>query len=127
MESVTLLREKRSKSSLHGLYTLGAFSQVIISLSSSQATMEPALLTCHNGGKGDSVSCYVHEILNCYSALCNLEDLEPCPKVNEAFEKLVGLCGQCPHEDVVAQVCHFHPSHATSALCFSVDDLGCRC
>jgi hypothetical protein len=64
--------------------------------------------------------------LNCYSEVCNSEDLEPCPKVNDAFEKLVGLCGQCPNEDVVAQVCHSRLSHALSVLCFSVNDLGRR-
>ena len=57
-----------------------------------------------NGDSGDSVARYVDEILDCYEELAGFKELKPCSKVDNAFERLVGLCSQCPGEDAVSMV-----------------------
>ncbi len=53
---------------------------------------------------GDTVAWYVDGILACYAELSGLPDLESSPRVDRAFEKLVGLCSETPDESVVAAV-----------------------
>lgn len=78
-----------------------------------------APLNCNS--KGDHVSCLVDEILACCAELSEFPDLKPCAKVNKAFEKLVGLCSQCPGEDVVTKVCSSGLSLSSSAACHGYD------
>ncbi len=52
----------------------------------------------------DTVSSYSNDILACYSELCTFSNLEPLPRINEAFKKLVSLCSQTPDEAVTAKV-----------------------
>ena len=46
------------------------------------------------------------EILNCYEELAKFDGLKPSSNVDNAFGRLVGLCSQCPGEEIVAKVCH---------------------
>lgn len=46
----------------------------------------------------------VNDILSCFIALSQLEDLSPSPPVNALFEKLVSLCRQTPGEAIANQV-----------------------
>lgn len=57
---------------------------------------------------GDSVACYVEEILGCYEELAGFDELKPCPKVDKTFGRLVGLCSQCPGEKIAAMVLNTH-------------------
>jgi len=58
----------------------------------------------HGISDGDCVSCYIDEILSCYSELAQSPSLEPSPKVNVVFDRLVRLCTQVPDEEVTAKV-----------------------
>ena len=55
----------------------------------------------------DCVSCYVREILDCYSKLSQSLDLKPSPNVNGVFERLVNLCRKVHSETIASQVCRF--------------------
>ena len=84
--------------------------------------MVPAPMAPLNGNsKGDRVSCLIDEILACCADLSEFPDLKPCVKVNKTFEKLVGLCSQCPGEDVVTKVCSSGLSFSSSSACRGQD------
>ena len=53
---------------------------------------------------GDRVSCYVNEILDCYSKLSQSPDLTPSPSISCLFERLVDLCSQIPSDAITRQV-----------------------
>lgn len=61
-----------------------------------------------NGDGGDCVARYVDEILGCYEELAGFKELKPCSKVDNTFERLVGLCSQCPDEETVSMVGDTH-------------------
>ena len=61
-----------------------------------------------NGDSGDCVARYVDEILDCYEELASFKELKPCSKVDNTFERLVGLCSQCPGEESVSMVRDTH-------------------
>lgn len=51
------------------------------------------------------VTCYVDEILACYSALSQSTSLAPSPELNAVFERLVTLCMKVPGDVITARVC----------------------
>ena len=61
-----------------------------------------------NDDSGDCVTRYVDGILDCYEELAGFKDLKPCSKVDNTFERLVGLCSQCPGEETVSMVRDIH-------------------
>ena len=61
-----------------------------------------------NDDSGDCVARYVDELLDCYEELAGFNELKPCSKVDNTFERLVGLCSQCPGEEVVSMVRETH-------------------
>ena len=56
------------------------------------------------GGTVNCVTAYVDGIFACYTELCSFPDLEPSLKVNNAFEKLVGLCSRVPNDADTSEV-----------------------
>ena len=68
-----------------------------------------------NGDSGDSVARYVDEILDCYEELASFKELKPCSKVDNTFERLVGLCSQCPGEETVSMVGDTHNARLVNA------------
>ena len=67
---------------------------------------------------GDCVSCYIVEILDCYSKLSQSLDLKPSPVINGVFERLVNICKNVHSETIASQVCQ--TNHAVN-----VDYLPC--
>ena len=55
-------------------------------------------------GSVDCVTAHVNGILVCYSELCLFPNLEPSPKVNHVFEKLISLCSQVTGEADTSKV-----------------------
>ena len=70
--------------------------------------MAIGLAATRNGDSGDCVARYVDEILDCYEELAGFKELKPCSKVDNTFERLVGLCSQCPGEETVSMVRDTH-------------------
>jgi len=50
------------------------------------------------------VSCYIDDILSCYSELAQSSSLAPSPGLNAVFERLVELCMRVPVEGITAKV-----------------------
>ncbi len=50
------------------------------------------------------VSCYIDQILSCYSELAQSSSLAPSPNLNAVFERLVELCMRVPGEGITAKV-----------------------
>lgn len=50
------------------------------------------------------VSCYIDQILSCYSGLAQSSSLAPSPGLNAVFERLVELCKRVPGEGITAKV-----------------------
>ena len=61
-----------------------------------------------NDDSGDCVARYIDKILDCYEELAGFKELKPCSKVDNTFERLVGLCSQCPGEETVSMVRDTH-------------------
>ena len=79
-----------------------------------------------NGDSGDFVARYVEEILGCYEELAGFDELKPCPKVDKAFGKLVGLCSQCPGEETVSMVLNTHVTLLANVMANECLNRSCR-
>lgn len=72
--------------------------------------------TIRIGESGDCVARYVEEILDCYEELAGFDELKPCSKVDKTFGRLVGLCSQCPGENVASMVLNTHITFSTNVM-----------
>ena len=75
---------------------------------------------------GDCVSCYVKEILDCYSKLSQSLDLKPSPNINGVFERLVNVCRTVHSEAIASQVCHFNHAVNVDYLPYMGGTRSCR-
>ncbi len=80
----------------------------------------------HNEDNADCVARYVDEILDCYEELAGFKELKPCSKVDNTFERLVGLCSQCPGEETVSMVRDTHNTLLVNATADEGLNRSCR-